>query len=372
MLKIGFDAKRAFLNNTGLGNYSRALIESLSEYFPENKYYLYTPFIQENQHQAALELKNAKIRTASIPFLKSIWRSRLINKDLIKDELDIYHGLSHELPIGIQKTGIKSIVTIHDLIFLRYPDYYKRFDRKIYDQKIKYACSIADKIIAVSEQTKRDLIQFYTIPDEKIDVIYQSCHASFKQEYAEHELKLISEKYKLPKRFILNVGTIEERKNLMLLVKSIQQLPKDIELVVVGLPTPYADKVKEYILKNKLIDRVHFLENVPFNDLPKIYQLADLFVYPSYFEGFGIPILEALNMGVPVIATTGSCLEEAGGPDSIYVNPNHAIELSETIIHLWNNESRKKEMIAAGKAYAKKFDPLPLAQQLMDLYQGLL
>lgn len=371
MLKIGFDAKRAFLNNTGLGNYSRALIHSLSEYFPENQYYLYTPFLKEN-HKAALDLKNTTFRTASIPFLKSLWRSRLINKDLIKDELDIYHGLSHELPIGIQKTGIKTVVTIHDLIFLRYPEFYKRFDRKIYDHKIKYACSIADKIIAVSEQTKKDLIQFYNIPEEQIVIIYQSCHADFKQNYAENELGVITEKYKLPKRYILNVGTIEERKNLMLLVKSMQQLPNDIELVVVGRPTAYADKVKGYILKNNLIDRIHFLENVSFNDLPKIYQLSDLFVYTSFFEGFGIPILEALNMGVPVIASTGSCLEEAGGPESIYVNPNHAIELSETIIHLWNNETKKNEMIKVGKLYAKRFEPLSLAQQLMDLYQKLL
>lgn len=372
MLKIGFDAKRAFLNNTGLGNYSRTLIQSLTAYYPENQYYLYTPFIKENQHKTILELKNTTVRTASIPFLKSLWRSRLINKDLIKDELNIYHGLSHELPLGIKKSGIKTVVTIHDLIFLRYPQYYKRFDRKIYNQKIIYACTVADKIIAVSEQTKRDLIHFYNIPKEKIQVIYQSCAADFKQKYPKNELRNIAEKYKLPKRFLLNVGTIEERKNLMLLVQSIQQLPQDIELVVVGRTTAYADQIKEYIVKNKLANRIHFLENVPFLDLPKIYQIAELFVYPSHFEGFGIPILEALNMGIPVIATTGSCLEEAGGPDSIYVNPNHAIELSETIIHLWNNEKKKNEMIDAGKIYAEKFEPLPLAQQLMDLYQKLI
>jgi len=372
MWKIGFDAKRALLNNTGLGNYSRALIQSLSENYPENEYYLYSPKISNNRHKQAIKRSNTSFRTTKFPVLKSLWRSRFIISDLKKDQLDIFHGLSHELPIGIQKTGIKTIVTIHDMIFLRYPQYYTRIDRKIYEQKCRYACTIADKIIAVSEQTKSDLQNFFHISEQKIEVIYQSCAPAFKQSYSESELKTVTEKYKLPKRFLLTVGTIEERKNLMLLVESIKQLPEDISLVVVGKSTSYADKVKEYIIKNKLLHRILFLEKVPFDDLPKIYQSADIFVYPSFFEGFGIPILEALNMGVPVIATTGSCLEEAGGPGSIYVNPNHAIELSEIIIHLWDNDEKKREMIREGKKYAEQFEPQKLAAQMMDLYQNIL
>lgn len=372
MLKIGFDAKRAFLNTTGLGNYSRSIIRSLSLDFPKNEYFLFSPEIKKNLYAEFQNLPNTSMQLAPFPFFKSLWRSKYIIKDLKKKQLDLYHGLSNELPVGIENSGICSVVTIHDLIFLRYPQFYKSVDRKIYFQKFKYACEHAHHIIAVSEQTKKDVVSFFKIPEKKISVIYQSCAPEFGIQATPIELETISKKYHLPPRFILNVGTIEERKNLLLLAQTMRQLPKEIPLVIIGRPTPYLKKVKEYIVFNKIEDQFIFLDDVSFIDLPKIYQLADLFVYPSRFEGFGIPILEALTAGVPVLATTGSCLEEAGGPSSIYVSPDHAIELSETIIHLWNDEQQKKEMIEKGKIYALQFKPQLIARAYMQLYQELI
>lgn len=372
MLRIGFDAKRAFLNRTGLGNYSRSVITSLADHFPEDRYFLYTPKVPSDGGTWTIsETPAISIRTPKLPVLTSAWRSRFIVPQLIKDELDIYHGLSHEIPIGIQGNGIKTVVTIHDLIFLRYPQYYKAADRKIYELKFRNACKNADLIIAVSEQTKKDIVRYFRINPKRIKVVYQSCAPIFRESCTPLQLQQVNEKYQLPQQYLLHVGTIEERKNLMLVVKALQQLPETVNLVVVGKETSYAAGVKAFIREHHLENRVHFLESVPFTDLPALYQQAEVFVYPSEFEGFGIPILEALCSGVPVIAATGSCLEEAGGPDSIYINPKDESALVTAINTVLQNPDRKEYMIYKGKQFASAFTEENHATNLMHLYRGL-
>jgi glycosyltransferase involved in cell wall biosynthesis len=372
MLRIGFDAKRAFLNRTGLGNYSRSVISSLATQFPEEQYFLYTPKASNDaQSRALLDHPAISIRTPQLPILTSAWRTRFVVPQLLKDELDIYHGLSHEIPAGLQNTGIKSVVTIHDLIFLRYPQYYKAPDRKIYDLKFRNACKNADLVIAVSEQTKKDIIRFFRTDPRRIKVVYQSCDKSFRETCSEAQLREVREKYNLPDQYILNVGTIEERKNLMLIAKALKQIPEFVQLVVIGKETSYANKVKAFLKEEKLESRVLFLEGVPFKDLPAVYQQASVFVYPSEFEGFGIPILEALCSGVPVIAATGSCLEEAGGPNSIYVAPNDDKALAAAIKRLMQSDDLQAQMISKGKEYAAAFTEEQHAHNLMRLYRDL-
>src|SRR5438552_3033112 len=184
-MHIGFDAKRAFHNRTGLGYYSRTLIELLSSRFPEHQYYLFNPkpsaFYQppkENCHE---------IRPSN-PFHKlfpSAWRSSWVKKDLAKYKIELYHGLSHEIPVGIQRTKTRSVVTIHDLIHERYPKQYNPIDVSIYHKKFLYSCTHADKVIAISQQTKNDIIEFYKIPEEKVVVSYQSCDPAFSQKVSE-------------------------------------------------------------------------------------------------------------------------------------------------------------------------------------------
>ncbi|MGB0930862.1 MAG: glycosyltransferase [Chitinophagales bacterium] len=185
-MKIGFDAKRAFFNNTGLGNYSRTLIKSLVKYYPDNQYTLYSPKSIEGSPFAEMQnFKNIEVKTPQTRFQKllggSLWRSLQLGNPIKDDQLDIYHGLSHELPRNIHRSRpqTKSIVTIHDLIFLRYPELYSKVDTLIYRQKWKHACQQADKVIAISEQTKSDTIEFLGIEANKIEVVYQSCHPVF-------------------------------------------------------------------------------------------------------------------------------------------------------------------------------------------------
>lgn len=370
-MKIGFDGKRATNNLTGLGNYSRSLIAQLAEFFPQNQYFVYSPKIKEHaQIRHFLTAKGIESRLPDQPGL--FWRTSGIKKQLLKDNIDLFHGLSHEIPLQIQNSGIRSIVTIHDLIFLKFPQYFGRIDRFIYKLKAYYACRHADKIVAISECTKRDIIEFFHTDPDKIEVVYQSCDDSFKFPSSAQIQQEVRIKHNLPSKYILNVGTIETRKNLLTLIKALPQIHPDYQLVVVGKQTAYADSVHQEIANLGLKDRVHFLQNVPFDELPSIYQMAGSFVYPSLYEGFGIPIIEALYSNIPVIAATGSCLEEAGGENSLYVSPFDHVALSAAINKVLNDPTLAEQMKTKGLEYVQKFNTRVIAGDLMKVYTQVL
>ncbi|RZK20317.1 MAG: glycosyltransferase family 1 protein [Pedobacter sp.] len=369
-LKIGYDGKRAANNLTGLGNYSRSLIEHLADQYPENQYLVYSPKAKSaKQIDAFFEKENIQLK---LPQDRFLWRTLNILKDLLRDNVQIFHGLSHEIPFYIQHTPIKSVVTIHDLIFLRFPHYYKLIDRKLYEWKSKSACKRADKIIAISEKTKQDIVELYGTNPDKIEVIYQSCDESFKTTLSQPTLEKIRREYNLPDKYILSVGTIEARKNLLLTIKALRNVRDDYKLVVIGKQTPYFNEVEKEIEALALKDRIILLRNIPFTDLPGIYQMAGIFVYPSFYEGFGIPIIEALYSGVPVIAAKGSCLEEAGGPKSIYIEPTDVNGLSNRINEVLANPSLQKEMKEKGLEFVQKFNSPLVTQQLMNCYLNIL
>lgn len=371
MIRIGFDGKRFFHNNTGLGNYSRSLIKVLSNYFPENEYYLYNPkrtnkHTLQNFNSAVIEILPEGIFSKK---LKSLWRLTLVVSKIKKQNITIFHGLSGEIPIGLPK-NTKKIVTIHDLIFIRYPNLYSWFDRKIHFLKFKYAAQKSDVVVAISEQTKKDIVSFLKIPEDKIKVIYQGCNEVYKQVFSEIEIENTIQKYHLPKEFILNVGTIEKRKNLLILLKSITGTDKNI--VVIGKKTDYFIEVWQFIVDNNLENQVFFLKNLTLEEMAMVYQKSKLFVYPSIFEGFGIPIIEALYSKTPVITSTGSCFAEAGGENSIYINPEDSDELRKAIDFVWDNPTKRFEMQEKGFEFVQKFNDETIAQNWQNLYQSVL
>lgn len=374
-LRIGFDAKRAVSNNTGLGNYSRLVIDVLSEYYPDGEYWLYAPKIKENPRLSELLLrKNVGLHapaTASGRALSSLWRvGRGLVGDFERDGVDIFHGLSNELPLA--HTDVPTVVTIHDLIFRYYPHCYKPIDRKIYDYKFRKACESATHVIAVSECTKRDIVRDYGISPDKISVIYQGCHRNFRRKCDTSEIEAVRSRYELPQgRFVLYVGSIEERKNALLAVKALRNLPADIKLVLVGRETKYAGLIHDYVSAHGLENRVLF-RRISFTDLPAAYQMASTFVYPSRYEGFGIPILEALCSSTPVVAATGSCLEEAGGKSSIYVHPDDDEALARALLSTIEDEGLRATMIADGIEHSLRFAPEVMAREIMEVYNNVL
>jgi glycosyltransferase involved in cell wall biosynthesis len=383
-MNIGFDAKRAYHNGTGLGHYSRTLIRSLAEYFPEHGYFLFNPkpstVFKLKAHNIHEVLPESLISKA----FPSAWRTSWIKKDIAKKKIDLYHGLSHEIPIGIDKTGIKTVVTIHDLIHERYPEQYGAIDVKIYSRKFRYSCEHADKVIVISEQTKSDVIEYYKTPEEKIVVCYQSCNPAFGVPVTDGVKDIIRERYSLPKEFFLYVGSIIERKNLLNICKAVFLLrhEMDIPLVVIGDGGKYKQQVKDYLRQIGLEKKIIFLSENPYavsskgfrtaDDFPAIYQSAVAMIYPSFFEGFGIPVLEALWSKLPVITSNVSCLPETGGDAALYVNPNSADEIATAMKKIYTDKELVNTMKEKGWWHAQKFSPRACAESVMNVYKQTL
>ena len=238
-LKIGFDAKRIVRNGTGLGSYGRTLVNDLASYPLELR--LYAPDQGRDQlRQQIVQQENVSFcypAPSHLPFSKALWRSKGIVSDLKRDGIQVFHGLSGELPIGIRQSGIKSVVTIHDLIFLRHPEFYHWIDTKIY----------------------ADIMEYGEVDESKISLIYQSCAPKFKSASAA----------KGGERYILSVGSIEARKNILLAVKALPYLPEEVKLVIVGRHTPYTDEVCAYAKKEGLSHRIRIMHGVSDEELPK-------------------------------------------------------------------------------------------------------
>lgn len=383
-MHIAFDAKRAFENGTGLGHYSRTLIRSLAYYYPQNTYNLVAPKVTERFD--VTKFSNIQVTTpAGFPdtYMKALWRSKGVAKELKAMQVDLYHGLSHEIPVGIGKTGIPSVVTMHDLIFERYPQQYKYIDRKIYRKKFLHAAQHAQTIIAISAQTKKDLINIYNVPEKKIEVCYQSYNPIFDVKHGVAEKQRVKDKYGLPDVFFLYVGSIIERKNLLTICKAMTGLRQTcaIPLVVIGEGGTYKKLVQAYIKEKGLENSIIFLADnetaqqaedyKSAKDFPAIYQSALAMIYPSYFEGFGIPVLEALATGLPVITSNVSCLPEAGGDAAIYVNPSSVQEMETAMLEVAHNNAFAKAMREKGWAHARNFGQRVCAEAVMRVYKTL-
>lgn len=374
---IGYDANGIVCNRNGLGSYARTLINDLSEVItPDMTLNLYAPDRGDSALRSQVkESSNVRFvypRKNFSGLQKAWWRMHSMVDDLRADGVKIYHGLSGELPIGIKKAGIKTVVTIHDIIFMRHPEWYNWLDTKIYTWKFKKTCAEADRIIAISECTKRDIMLFGGVNPEKIDVIYQSCGLRYKMHESEKKMQEVHTNYMLPERYIVSVGVIEERKNILLPIKALRQLPEDISLVVVGRPTAYAEKVKKFVERNGMSDRVKFLYNVPDNDMPAIYQMAESCVYASRYEGFGLPVIEAIQSRLPVVACTGSCLEEAGGNATLYVDPDDVYGMAKAMRLTLKGAPGRDERIEAAMKYIERFENADVARQVLDVYERLL
>ena len=373
-MRIGFDAKRAFFNQRGLGNYSRDTIRVLSNSCLGNQHFLYVPR-QENRIAFDYNSDNCHLRFPegiySTKWLSSWWRTSKICKDIEKDELDIYHGLSHELPYGIEKTGVKTVVTMHDVIFLKNPELFPLFDRYSFKKKYIHGCRTADRIIAVSEQTKSDLVEYMGEKEERIDVVYQGCNPMFHRPIGEERLLSTKQKYNLPSEFMLIVCAVERRKNHELILKAMRDPKVELPLVVVGRPSDYQRQLQTLVHEYRLEKRVLFFNDVKQEDLPAIYKLAKIFVYPSLFEGFGIPIIEAMTVGTPVITSKGSCFKETGGDAARYVSTDNADELSEAIISILSQEDTIREMREAGFRHVSKFSDENIARNIMNTYKKI-
>jgi len=362
-MKIGLDAKRAFLNNTGLGNYSRSIILSLLENHPQNEYYLFTTATIDNEfYNKVKQLSNVKIITPSLNFFTAYWRNYKIPTLIKKYNLDVYHGLSNELPNNINNTHVKKIVTIHDLIPLKEDVFRNPIQDFFYKYKINKACKRSHQIIAISEATKQDIIHYYRIDKNKIKVIYQPVIFSPQKNNID-----VIKKYNLPNQFILQVGTVEYRKNIQIVIKAMMKLKKpDLHYVIVGEKKRFWKSLAIYGAHNGLEKQLHFIGSVTNDEIISFYKNCNAVMYPSMYEGFGLPIVEGIYYGKPVLTTQGSCFEEAGGTGAFYCDTLNVDSVAELITQILKNNNTAT--IETGKEYIKKFSTRLAADALMKAY----
>jgi len=379
-MRIAYDAKRLFNNFTGLGNYSRSVLKSIIEYYPDNDLLLYTPKVQ-NTPETRLFLQSPQCLTqkpASI-IKGSLWRTMFLPNEVKADKADIFHGLSNEIPVGLKKRGIPSVVTIHDVAFKTFKDMYHWHDRQIYTLKFNYACTHADKIVAISENTKADILKFCPNVDEsKIHVIYQPVQDIFYVPMEKETARKIASEAipALPESFLLYVGSINSRKNLMAVVKALECMPESerLPLVIVGRGKSYKTKVQNYVAENNLNKYCIWVDYLSDNvALQALYTCASIFIYPSFYEGFGLPVVEAMLSRCPVVTSNVSSLPEAGGDGAALIDPKNHLQLADTMLNILRNDNIRKQMTEKGFEYATtKFNPHSLATEMINLYKSML
>jgi len=368
---IGYDAKRFFHNFSGLGNYSRTLISNLCAYYPENKFRLFIRSLNDHTNLKPI-LNNPQIEIIQPQGSRLLWRSAGMVRQFHPD-MDLYHGLSHELPLGISKSSVKSVVTIHDLIYHFFPNDFPWIDRKVYHFKFRYACKHADHIVAISESTKKDLVSIYNIDPDKISVVYQPVSPIYNKAPTANEIAKNKIKYQLPEKYNLFVGALTYRKNLLKVLKAYTLIPKEdrIPLIVLAGGTQLLKKVKTYIEAHHLTSNVRLLGQINFQELPTFYAGAQLTLYPSLYEGFGLPIVESIKMKTPVITAQVSSMPEAGGPGALYIDPNEPQDIADKIMLLDADPDLQNRLVVEGNKYIQKFDAQILTTKLMDIYKQI-
>lgn len=366
---VGYEAKRIFSNYTGLGNYARTLIENLHTYGGKNfRSVLFTPKKVENERTANI-LLHSKIVT---PQNKMLWRSAGQTRRWNREKIQLYHGLSNEIPIVAKNRILPVLVTMHDLIFLQFPSMYRAIDRWIYDQKSRYAVKRADGIIAISEATKEALIDLYKVPERKVKVIYQSADQIF-ENFTPTDNQNFLLRYNLPDSFFIYVGSVNERKQLLQVFAALHLLPESlrIPIVIVGNGKEYFEKVKKFVAQHDLGKYFHHIPDINFPDLPYLYQKAQGLIYPSLFEGFGIPIIEALWCRCPVISGDSSSMPEAAGENSVLVNVRKKEEIANAMQQLLEDQNSRNRITEAGYRYVQRFHSKAVSGQMLDLYKSL-
>lgn len=367
-MNIGFDAKRALNNHTGLGVYSRNLLNALFQHYPQESYHLFSAAINE---ELLAELKGVfRIHTPHTvlnEMFPALWRSQGVVSDLKANRIQVYHGLSNEIPMfDSSARHIKKVVTIHDLIFLKEQQQYPFIDRQIYKAKVGYACKHADIIVATSEQTKQDLVNYFKVSEQRIKVVYQNCDSRFFEPVTDTKKQAVRLRYNLPDRFILNVSSFYPRKNQITLIKAFASISAKANhhLLLIGGNESERQKCERLVEELQLSKRVTFLSNILATDMPVIYQLADLFVYPSFFEGFGIPIVEALATETKVLCSDIPCFREFGEDMVGYFNPNEPIALSEQMLSELTNIKKDSPI----EKVVKRFSAPAFAKEMISVY----
>lgn len=376
-MKIGLDIRSLLAPKTGVGYYTYHLANSLLKLDEVNEYHLFYFNFLRRKNSLNFKQKNAFIKEIkAVPgrVCNQIWRYFDFPKiDLFTKEMDVFHFPN--FTITPLKKG-KVILTVHDLSFVKYPQFTEPKNLKFLKKLFIKSINRADLILTVSEFTKNELQDVFNIKDEKIAVVYNGVEDIFKNKIDAAALKKVKLKYSLPEKYIFHVGMLEPRKNITSLIKAYhlsRGRHKDFpyKLVIVGRKGWHYEQIFATVKNLDLQKEVIFTGYVEHNDLPLLYQGGDLLVYPSIYEGFGLPVLEAMASGIPVICSAKSSLPEVAGEAALLCSGNTPEDISLKIEEVLNSEQLPKEMAAQGIRQAEKFSWEKSAQKVLALYKQL-
>lgn len=360
-LRVGFDAKRLFCNKEGLGSYARTLLIDLQSLYPQHEYHLYTP--KFNKSIDTSYFKDKSKFTIHKPDSSSfLWRYSKVTDDLIRDEIDIYIGLSNELPRGLSKAGIKSVLVVHDLLYKFFPEQFKFFDRLLIDHKLKHAINEADSVVAISKHTAADLSHTFSNSEHKTSVIYQSVNNAFRAIPVEQATG----------DYFLCVGSINKRKNLKLLIKAYDHIPDKQKqpVTIVGTGKRYKEELLDMIKERGYEHLFKFEGYVTNQTLVQHYNKAIALIFPSQYEGFGIPILESLSMHVPVISSSMSSLPEVIGQHGIVIDYSDDVALANAI-KLMSKKESKLNYLRGLDDHLHNFSPELICREYISIIEQL-
>jgi glycosyltransferase involved in cell wall biosynthesis len=384
IFRIGIDIS-TLLNHgpdIGAGRYIINLVRNLLEIDNKNTYVLTGRYTSTEYLEIAYNLKkdfeNNKIE---LKFYRTpqkkldLWnRFKFPPIEFLGFKADILHCPDYLIPPTLNKN---IVLTIHDLAFIRFPEFNFDWFVKKYTREVKKNAQISKKIIADSKSTKNDIVKFFKIDPLRIGVVYLAADSIFKKLPEKEIDRSVPKEYKINKKYILSVGTIEPRKNFITLIKAFNLIKQkktgtDYNLVIAGRTGWKSEATYEEREKSPYREDILFSGRVPDQDLVQIYNQAELFVYPSLFEGFGLPPLEAMSCGLPVIASDTSSLKEVIGNAGILVTAGDESKLKKQILHVLENEEIKEELKGKSLIRAKKFSWEETAQKTINLYYEII
>ena len=374
-MKIGIDIRVIGKNRTGDEVYFFNLVKNLAATDKENEYRLYTDRDPKDDSDSAREIKKLELGpNFKIIFLNSPnrfwWNLWTLPKYLKKNPVDIFHT-QYIAPFWLPKK-IKLVLTIHDISFNFFPEYIKKTDLFFLRMLIPRSIRRADKIITVSASEQKQIIDFYKIPPEKIDFTYNGVDfEKFSQNYSDKQKEALRKKYNLPEKFLLYLGTLQPRKNIPVIIEAIKSL--NIKLVLAGNRDArnFDQKIDEAIKKNGLQDKIIFPGWIDEKDKPILLQMAECFVFPSLYEGFGIPIIEAMAASLPVVCSDIPVLREIGKNAALFCDPKNSQQFAENISKILDDQSLREKLVRSGIETAQKFTWPKTAEKTLEIYASL-
>ncbi|MBU0707911.1 glycosyltransferase family 4 protein [Patescibacteria group bacterium] len=373
-MRIGIDC-RTILNpkrgeRAGVGHYSYYLVKNILKQDKRNEYVLFFDYRFQNTHE--FKQKNVKIRCFPFSqykkFLPFSYSHMLIAAFLKREKLDLYHSPANVIPYYYNGP---SVVTVHDLAIYRHPEWFPRGQKFSISVLVPRSLNKALRLIAVSEATKKDIVKVFKVPQKKIQVVYEGVlHETTKTTDL-----AITHKHGIKGKYLLYVGTIEPRKNLVLLVRAFSKLVKKSKamskytLVLAGHRGWKSDKIFKEIKKQGLEEQVKYLDYVSHEDKLALMKHATVFVFPTLYEGFGLPVLEAMNQGTPVISSNASSVPEVTGSAAVLVNPKSETALTEAMKKVLSSSASRKKLGRNGIEQAKKFRWSKCAKETIQIYR---